>query len=102
MVERFYTRQGYDVLDRRWRGGGGEIDLVFEKTGTLVFTEVKKSKTCQAAALRLSEQQIGRIIRAAATYLAKAPGGQDTDCRFDVALVGDAGTIEVIKNAFGA
>lgn len=101
-VARLYQRQGYTLVAQCWRGGGGEIDLIFDKDGSLIFTEVKKSKTCEAAALRLSTAQIGRITRAAATYLAKSPDGQDTDCRFDVALVGNAGAVEVIENAFGA
>ena len=62
-VERQYCRAGYDLLARRWRGAGGEIDLVFGANGAFfVFVEVKKSTTFHAAAARVTTRQQERIL----------------------------------------
>ena len=45
-----YIRSGHTLLSHRWRGIGGEIDLIFVKAGTCVFVEVKKSKAFARAA----------------------------------------------------
>ena len=42
-VARLYETHGYHLRARRWRGRGGEIDLIFEKSGEITFVEVKKS-----------------------------------------------------------
>ena len=47
-----YERQGCTILRRRWRGRAGEIDLIAEKDGALIFVEVKKSRSFAAAAAR--------------------------------------------------
>jgi putative endonuclease len=96
-----YERGGYDLLERRWRGKGGEIDLIFGKDDAIFFVEVKKSRDFATAAARLSARQMQRIYDSAGAYLANAPGGQDTDVRFDVALVDAIGATQIIENAFG-
>ena len=40
-VARLYETHGYHLRARRWRGRGGEIDLIFEKSGEITFVEVK-------------------------------------------------------------
>ena len=57
-VSRRYVRDGHTILSRRWRGKAGEIDLVAEKDGTVVFIEVKKSSSFEKAAARISQRQI--------------------------------------------
>lgn len=37
----YLVRHGYRVLDRQWRVAIGEIDLVVQKDGEVVFVEVK-------------------------------------------------------------
>jgi putative endonuclease len=95
-----YTRRGRQVADQRWRGCGGEIDLVIRDGDSLIFVEVKKSKTHEQALLRVSRRQMDRLCAAASEFVANEPRGQLTDMRFDVATVDQAGTVRIIENAF--
>ena len=100
-VEAHYLRMGHKVSDRRWRGTAGEIDLVARDGDDLIFVEVKKSRDFGRAAEQLSQRQMMRIYNTASEYLAGEPNGQNTNVRFDVALMDGAGHIQVIENAFG-
>lgn len=97
---RFYERSGHDIVARRWRGSGGEIDIVARDGVSLVFIEVKKSSDFTRAAARLSRRQIMRILGAAREFLSGQPDGQNSDVRFDVALVNMHGQMDIIENAF--
>ncbi|NBC96094.1 MAG: hypothetical protein GVY27_07040 [Deinococcus-Thermus bacterium] len=101
-VARHYTERGHPVRDRRWRGESGEIDLVTEDAGGLIFVEVKRARSFAEAALRLSPRQAARIVATATEYLAGMPGGDLTPVRFDLALVDAHGRVELVDNAFGA
>ena len=100
-VERDYLRRGHVIAGRRWQGSGGEIDLIARDGDALVFIEVKKSRSFARAAERVSQRQMQRIYASASEFLAGEPRGQDTDVRFDVALVNGTGQIEILENAFG-
>ena len=97
-----YVRKGHTLLGHRWRGVGGEIDLIFEKSGTCIFVEVKKSKAVARAAESLGPRQIKRLYHAASEFLSRQPKGDLTPARFDVALVDQSGQIELIENAWCA
>jgi len=101
IVSQVYCRNGYEPKAKRWRGSGGEIDLIFEKLGALVFVEVKKSRDFASAAAQLSERQMQRIYASASGFLSSMPMGQDTESRFDAALVDATGQVEILENAFG-
>ena len=95
-----YDRLGYELLEMRWRGEGGEIDLIFGQGAQVIFTEVKKARSIDAAVASLRPAQMQRIHRAAAEYLAHAPNGQLSDVRFDLAAMDGDGRIQIIENAF--
>ena len=99
-VERDYAARGLCAVARRWRGGGGEIDLVLRDGETLVFVEVKAARDFDRAAESLTAAQMRRICTAASVYAAQAC---DAPCgmRFDVALVNGRGETRIIENAFG-
>nr|WP_217434078.1 YraN family protein [Leisingera sp. ANG59] len=101
IVARHYENRGYTVAERRWRGAGGEIDLILRSPDGLVFVEVKHSTTSAAAALRITPRQAERIYASAGQYLESEPEGQLTPVRFDAALVDGTGAVEIIENAFG-
>ncbi|MGR3375268.1 YraN family protein [Salipiger abyssi] len=97
-----YERRGYRVAQRRWRGQGGEIDLILHDGEGLIFVEVKKSRSFDRALERLSQRQIARLLSAAEEFAGTQPRGSLTEMRFDVALMDGQGMIRVIENALTA
>ena len=94
---------GLRVVARNWRCRHGEIDLVAEDGGTLVFAEVRYRRAGRfgGAAESVTAAKRSRLIAAARLYLQRRP---DANCRFDVLLLDtlEASRIEWIRNAFGA
>ena len=99
-VDAAYRRNGFDVVDRRWKVAEGEIDLVARHGGKYYFVEVKSSRTHERAAEQITPRQQRRIRRAALRYLAEKAQRIDVDCRFDAALVDAHGRLKVLPNAF--
>ncbi|TDL91505.1 hypothetical protein E2L05_00600 [Meridianimarinicoccus aquatilis] len=99
IVARHYEGLGCKLRESRWRGQGGEIDLIFADGDAAVFVEVKKSASFTSAAARLGPRQVMRLWQAAEEYLGSVGGSSLTECRFDVALVDDLGRVDVIENA---
>ncbi|MCV6595566.1 MAG: YraN family protein [Mangrovicoccus sp.] len=100
IAEQAYLGQGHEVLARRWRGAGGEIDLIARRDNVLRFIEVKKARSHAQAAERVTARQQARIICAAQEYLGQCPDGLDSDMQFDVALVDGAGRLHILESVF--
>ncbi len=100
LVAADYARRNHGIAARRWRGQAGEIDLIAREGSTVVFVEVKKSRSFATAAARLGHRQMERIVASASEFLAGEPRGQLTDVRFDLAVVNGGGALKVIENAF--
>jgi putative endonuclease len=99
-------RRGYAILDRRWRERGGEIDIVAQHGGTLVFVEVKarESHDFGDASESVTRLKRRRLVRLATSYAARA-NWIDRPCRFDVVAIHlEAGqpVVTVYENAFDA
>jgi len=101
IVARDYTDRDHQFAAKRWRGAGGEIDLIMRNGAQVIFVEVKKSASFARAATRLGPKQRNRLVAAGSEFLATEPRGQLTDVRFDLALVDGTGAVRVIENAFG-
>ena len=92
---------GLRLIERNWRCRHGEIDLIAEERGTLVFAEVRMRAPggFGGAAESVTVAKRSRIMAAARLYLTRYP---DKDCRFDVFLVdGMPRHVQWIRNAFG-
>ena len=101
-------RRGVRVLARNWRGGGGELDLVLDDGGVVVFCEVKtRSGASHGSGLEaVTRTKQRRMTRAALAFLAEK-GLADRACRFDVAVVvpsvdRDACRVEWLRGALEA
>ncbi len=101
-VAQEYARRGMQVSARRWRTCNGEIDIIGQVGGDLVFVEVKKSRSHDSALWRVTPRQIARIFAAAGDYLAAQGLPFATPMRFDLALVDGVGRIEIMENALFA
>ncbi len=100
IVSRDYARRGMPEIARRWRGTGGEIDLICRNGDGVVIVEIKKSSTFDRAAARLTRRQMDRIYVTAGEFIGTMPRGQLTDVRLDLALVDAGAALRVIENAF--
>ena len=95
----------YIVRERNWRCTAGELDIVAEQDGTLIFVEVR---TRRGDRLGTPEESItpakrARLIGAAQTYLDEHAEA-DRDWRIDVVAIdigphGEVVRCEVIENA---
>ena len=96
---------GYRILARNYRVRFGEIDLIAEESGVLVFIEVKARQGSRYGspydALTLNKRR--QISKVALDYISRN-GLADRPARFDVVAVTFAGgadpKIEVLRNAF--
>lgn len=93
-----YLASGHALAARRWRGDSGEIDIVLRDAEGLVFVEVKSARDVIRAAERVTTRQLARIARAATEFAAGESEGLDTPMRFDVALVGASGEMDILSN----
>ena len=97
----WYRLRGYRILDTNVWLGGGELDLVARRGGTLVFCEVK-SKTGTAFGDPLEAVtglKASRVRSAAAAWLGQHPEARGLEVRFDI-VADRAGRIEHVPNAF--
>jgi putative endonuclease len=95
----FLAGQGYLLLKRRFRAGGGEVDLIGLEGDVLAFVEVKlrrgKGKE-PLEALDLAKQE--RIFAASEVYLGRYDG-PPCQVRYDVVTAGPKG-FKLFRDAF--
>ena len=104
-AERFLRSRGYHIIARNVRSPSGELDLIADDGGVLVFVEVKARQTNALGGVHYAvdrKKQL-RIVKQAAQYLARHRI-RGRACRFDVVLLrttaGPDPGIELIQNAF--
>lgn len=102
---RYLMFHDYSILDRNWRAGNLEIDIVAQKKGVLVFVEVKTQETdvFLEPEDRVGYEKRRRLVRAANAYIRFHD--IDQQIRFDVISVVGHGrpfSIRHIENAFDA
>ena len=101
----FLTGKGYEIIERNYRYGHGEIDIIARHNDVLIFTEVKTRKNLEYGMpeFAITKNKQNQIRRIATAYLYEK-GISETDCRMDVVaiLFKKSGTpyINHIENAF--
>lgn len=94
--------KGYGILARNFRCRYGEIDIIAEKDGILVFLEVKyRGSACCGTPLEAVDARKQRRVCKAAMYYYAGHGYRDgRPCRFDVIGIDGEGTVRHVENAF--
>jgi putative endonuclease len=104
VAERWLRRKGWRIVQRRFRNGRRDIDLVVERDGLIAFVEVKARKGAEfglpVEAVNWRKQR--ELSRSAHVWIERH--GRPDDCyRFDVIGVlveGSAVRIRHVENAF--
>jgi len=99
-AENTLKRAGYKIIEKNFRSRFGEIDIVAEENGCLVFVEVKKRNTPNFGdpfnAINARKRQ--HLIKCAMFYL-KSHNSFNRKTRFDVVGI-EGEQVKIIKNAF--
>ncbi len=86
-ARRHLTRRGWTILAERWRGAGGELDLVAARGMTVIACEVKTRADPGALAEPLTVAQRERIARAMEAFVSLHPALAGRDLRLDLITV---------------
>lgn len=98
---------GLRLLARNAHSRRGEVDLVMDDAGTVVFVEVRyrAGAAFGGGAASVDAGKRRRLVHAAQAFLARHPQHADAPCRFDVvAAAGDpaAPVLDWLRDAFRA
>lgn len=98
----FFEQNGFEILQRNWRTGRREIDLIVKKGGLIAFVEVKSasSKKYGHPANRVDDKKVANLTKAAQQYLIDNKI-ENCDLRFDVVTFVN-GKLEHFPDAFPA
>lgn len=105
MARQHLESRGLRLLDAGWRCRLGELDLVMVDDGILVFIEVRARghDSLVSPQESIDRHKRRRVIQAARHWLMHHPREAELPARFDVvAIEGDGGLIDWIRNAFDA
>ena len=103
-------RQGYIVIERRWRSPelNGDLDLIAWEGDALCFIEVKSrtARDMTPAALAIDEAKRNMLRKMAASYVRTLPQEyrENILMRFDIVsvyLLGQSVECELVRDAFG-
>ena len=97
----YLIKEGYLILDRNWKSGRKELDIVAQKDGTLVVVEVKSRKSAKYGSPEdaVTPTKIRNTVLAADAYIRY--NRIDLPVRFDIISILSSGeVINHIEDAF--
>lgn len=97
----YLIREGYTILDRNWKSGHKELDIVAEKDGTLVVVEVKTRSSSKYGNPEdaVTPRKIRNTVLAADAYIRY--NRIDLPIRFDIiSILSNGDVINHIEDAF--
>lgn len=104
IAERWFTRQGWRIVNRRYRVGHRDIDLVIERDGVVAFVEVKARAGVDFGdpMEAVNRRKRKELERSALSWISHH-GRSDESYRFDVVgilLQGRRVRVRHVANAF--
>lgn len=104
VAERWLQRQGWRVLQRRFRSGHRDIDLIAERDGLVAFVEVKARSGNQFGGPleAVNWRKRNELVKSATTWIDRN-GRPGEAYRFDVIgvlIAGDRVRVRHVQNAF--
>ena len=87
VAERYLIRRGWTILATRWRGAGGELDLIAARGDLVVAVEVKTRGNAAALVEPLTVAQRARIARATEAFVASRADLRERAVRIDLITV---------------
>lgn len=98
---KFMLQKGYTLIEKNHFIRGGEIDLILEKNGILVFVEVKTRRSAAFGAPfdALTHNKKQKLLRAIRTYLAEHPAAWRCDL-VAIEITGRTARIQHFTNIF--
>jgi len=100
----FLVKKGFEIVERNYRYGKGELDIIARERGFLIFVEVKSRESLEYGFPEeaITKRKISQIRKIAGAYLAEK-NITNENIRFDVVAVlflnGEV-TISHYENAF--
>ncbi len=100
-VASLLAADGWSVLARNWRGGGGELDVVVARGVAVRFVEVKlRDPADPLGDEAVSASKRSRLRGAARAWLLSHSGLDPHDLAFLVAFVAPDGVVRLVDDAF--
>lgn len=81
------SMKGYRLLERRFGGKGGEIDIVMRRGRTVAFVEVKARSRLDDALAAVTPEKQRLVARRVRQWLARNPWAMDRDLRADAVFL---------------
>ena len=100
LAGKFYEDLGYEVIERNWRAGRKEIDLIVHRDLQIIFVEVKSASTKKFGhpSERVDESKKRNLVDVAQQFIQSCQL-ENCDFQFDVITFVD-GKLEHYPNAF--
>jgi putative endonuclease len=86
-AKEFLLKKGYELITQNFRINHGEVDLIMRDEDTLVFVEVKATRSIESEPhMKVNHDKRRRIITAARSFIARH-NFYDMTARFDIITV---------------
>ncbi len=97
---KYLKAKGYKILKRNYLCPVGEVDIIAQKEGALIFVEVKQRSSADfgGAVAAVTKAKQNKVAKAAVAFL-KESNLSYTSIMFDIIAITE-GQLEHIENAF--
>ncbi|MGH1376187.1 MAG: YraN family protein [Alphaproteobacteria bacterium] len=98
----YLRRQGFEILQQRYKTKFGEVDIIARMQDLICFVEVKVRGSLEEALEAVTPRSRKRIEQSALFFISENPDVMSCDMRFDVVAITQGGNITHLDNAWEA